>query len=119
MPSSVPSPSSGPWADGDDIYGDGVNIAQRLEGLAEPGGVYVRRSVRNEVRDKLPLVFEDLGEIKVKNIARPIRVFRVLLGITDSNGGELTAATGSALALPDRQSIAVLPFVNMSGDPEQ
>ena len=106
-------------ADGDDIHGDGVNVAQRLEGLAEPGGICVRRAVRNQVRDKLPLVFEDLGAIKVKNIARPIRVFRVLLGFTESNGGELTAATGSALALPDKPSIAVLPFVNMSGDPEQ
>ncbi len=106
-------------AEGDDIYGDGVNVAQRLEGLAKPGGICVRRAVRNQVRDKLPLVFEDLGEIEVKNIARPIRVFRVLLGFSESNGGELTAATGSAFALPDKPSIAVLPFVNMSGDPEQ
>ena len=106
-------------ADGDDIHGDGVNVAQRLEGLAEPGGICVRRAVRNQVRDKLPLVFEDLGAIKVKNIARPIRVFRVLLGFAESNGGEPTAAKESALALPDKPSIAVLPFVNMSGDPEQ
>ncbi len=63
----------------DDIYGDGVNVAARLEGLAEPGGICVRRNVRNQVRDKLDLDFEDLGEIEVKNIARPIRVFRVLL----------------------------------------
>ncbi|MCH9013812.1 MAG: adenylate/guanylate cyclase domain-containing protein, partial [Proteobacteria bacterium] len=64
--------------EGDDIYGDGVNVAARLEGLAEPGGICVRRVVRNQVRDKLPVVFEDMGEIEVKNIARPIRVFRVL-----------------------------------------
>ena len=64
--------------DGDDIYGDGVNVAARLESLAEPGGICVRRTVRNQVRDKLPLSFEDMGEIEVKNIARPIRAFRVL-----------------------------------------
>ena len=65
--------------DGDDIYGDGVNVAARLEGLAEPGGICVRRNVRNQIRDKLDLEFEDLGEIEVKNIARPIRVFRIAL----------------------------------------
>lgn len=65
--------------DGEDIYGDGVNVAARIEGLAEPGGVCVRRNVRNQVRDKLDLDFEDLGEIEVKNIARPVRVFRVKL----------------------------------------
>ncbi len=64
--------------DGDDIYGDGVNVAARLESLAEPGGICVRRTVRNQVRDKLPLSFEDMGEIEVKNIARPIRAFRAL-----------------------------------------
>jgi TolB-like protein/class 3 adenylate cyclase/rhodanese-related sulfurtransferase/Flp pilus assembly protein TadD len=64
---------------GDDIYGDGVNVASRLEGLAEPGGICIRRNVRNQVRDKLDLDFEDLGEVEVKNIARPIRVFRVVL----------------------------------------
>ncbi len=65
--------------EGDDIYGDGVNVAARLEGLAEPAGICVRRNVRNQVRDKLDLDFEDLGEIEVKNIARPVRVFRVVL----------------------------------------
>ena len=64
---------------GDDIYGDGLNVAARLEGLAEPGGICIRRNVRNQVRDKLDLDFEDLGEVEVKNIARPIRVFRVVL----------------------------------------
>ena len=65
--------------DGADIYGDGVNVSSRLEGLAEPGGICVRRNVRNQVRDKLDIGFEDLGEIEVKNIARPVRVFRVVL----------------------------------------
>jgi adenylate cyclase len=63
--------------DGDDIYGDGVNVAARLESLAEPGGLCISRKVRDEVRDKLDLAFEDIGEQQVKNIARPVRVFRV------------------------------------------
>ncbi len=83
--------------EGDDIYGDGVNIAARLEGLAEPGGICVRRDVHNQVRDKLPLAFEDMGEIKVKNIARPIRAFRVVLDETErrrpSFGVQQTRAT--------------------------
>ncbi len=63
----------------DDIFGDGVNVAARLEGLAEPGGICMARNVRNQVRDKLALDFEELGEIEVKNIARPVRAFRVVL----------------------------------------
>jgi adenylate cyclase len=97
--------------DGRDIYGDGVNIAARLEGLAEPGGICVSRVVRDQVRDKLDFAFEDAGEQQVKNIARPIRVHRLLIG-------EDVAAT-VPLALPDKPSLAVLPFQNMSGDPEQ
>src|SRR5712671_705217 len=65
--------------DGRDIYGDGVNVAARLEALAEAGGICVSRVVRDQVRDKLPVAFEDLGEQQVKNIARPIRIYRVLL----------------------------------------
>ena len=65
--------------EGDDIYGDGVNVAARLEGLAEPGGICVRRNVRNQVRDKMDLEFEDMGEVEVKNIARPVRAFQVVL----------------------------------------
>ena len=96
--------------DGDDILGDGVNIAARLEGLAEPGGVLVSRAVRDQVRDRLDLTFEDLGECQLKNIARPVRVYRV-------QGLAKSRAT-PALPLPDKPSIAVLPFTNMSGDAE-
>ena len=107
--------------DGRDIYGDGVNVAARLEALAEPGGICVSRVVRDQVRDKLAFSFEDMGEQQVKNIARPIRVHRILLG---ERGDRAETATGvpqqdPPLALPDKASIAVLPFQNMSGDPEQ
>ena len=105
--------------DGDDIFGDGVNVAARLEGLADPGGICISRAARDQVRDKLDIVLDDMGEVEVKNIARPIRVFRVLVESKKSSGGESAASTGSALALPDKPSIAVLPFVNMSGDAEQ
>jgi adenylate cyclase len=98
--------------DGGDIYGDGVNVAARLEGLAEPGGICISRAARDQVRDRLDLELEDLGEQNVKNIARPVRVFRVVL---ESGGGP----PASALELPDKPSIAVLPFANMSGDAEQ
>jgi adenylate cyclase len=98
--------------DGDDIHGDGVNIAARLEGLAEPGGICVSDDAYRQVRDKLDYRFEDLGEQKLKNIERPTRVYRV---------GALKepAKEKHALALPDKPSIAVLPFQNMSGDAEQ
>ncbi len=95
-----------------DIHGDGVNVAARLEALAEPGGICVSRVVRDQVRDKLDIAFEDLGEQALKNIARPVRVFRIHpQGVVP--GGH------PALTLPDKPSIAVLPFENMSGDPEQ
>ena len=98
--------------DGGDIYGDGVNVAARLEGLAEPGGICVSGRVQEDVRGKLDIAFEDAGEQQLKNIAWPVRVYRVRLS------GE-AAQSRPALALPDKPSIAVLPFTNMSGDPEQ
>ena len=97
---------------GDDLMGDGVNIAARIEGVAEPGGIAISRQVHDQVRDKLDLGFEDKGEIELKNIARPVHVFSIA-------GSKPTAAMAPALALPDKPSIAVLPFQNMSGDPEQ
>jgi adenylate cyclase len=99
--------------EGDDLYGDGVNIAARLEALADAGGVLVSNTVHDHVRDQLPFVFEDLGEQQVKNIARPVHVWRVRLGIKPA------VSASVPLALPDKPSIAVLPFQNLSSDPEQ
>jgi TolB-like protein/class 3 adenylate cyclase len=97
---------------GDNLFGDAVNVAARMEALAEAGGICVSGIVRDYIGTKLPLAFTDLGEQQVKNIAQPIRAYRI-------GGGSRYPAAGAALPLPDKPSIAVLPFANMSGDPEQ
>jgi adenylate cyclase len=96
-----------------DIFGDGVNIAARLEALAEPGGICVSARVQEDAAGRLDLSFADLGEQNLKNIARPIRAYRVEL-----NKGS-TPPTQALLPPPDKPSIAVLPFQNIGGDPEQ
>ncbi len=145
--------------EGDDIYGDGVNVAARLEGLAEPGGICVSRPVHTQIRGKVDLAFEDLGKQQVKNIPEPVRVFKVLLDSPATGHAavpppaakrslrwpvvavglaalvivagailwqrpweerlEPASEANMAFSLPDKPSIAVLPFANMSGDPEQ
>jgi adenylate cyclase len=97
---------------GDDLLGDGVNIAARLESIAEPGGIALSRQVHDQVRDRIDAAFEDKGEMALKNIARPVHVFALA-------SRPIAAAPLPRLALPDKPSIAVLPFQNMSGDPEQ
>ena len=94
-----------------DMFGDGVNIAARLEGIAQPGGICISDDAYRQVRGKLDANFQDAGEQELKNIARPVRVYKL------SAGGQLTEP--AMLTLPDKPSIAVLPFQNLSGDPEQ
>jgi len=103
--------------DDNDIFGDGVNIAARLESIAVPGGISISRAVHDQVRDRINVCFDDKGEIALKNIARPVQVFAVS-GAKESKTTVLPESK-PALALPDKPSIAVLPFTNMSGDPEQ
>jgi adenylate cyclase len=120
-----------------DIFGDGVNVAARLEGLAEPGGICVSARVQEDAAGRLDLAFEDIGEQALKNIARPVRVYRVratlahpragtpgstlsrIAGEGDARKGREAGEGTSPLPLPDKPSIAVLPFANKSGDPEQ
>ena len=98
-----------------DLYGDGINIAVRLEGIADPGGILISEKVYSEVEGKLDAGFEDRGEQQLKNIAKPVRAFAVRAGAFSALSERLSAAP----PLPDKPSIAVLPFENMSGDPEQ
>src|SRR5205814_5149305 len=102
----------------DDIFGDGVNVAARLEGLAEPGGICVSARVQEDAAGRLDLTFDDLGEQSLKNIARPVRVHRVRLAAAENTPKVTPTESGPALTLPDKPSIAVMPFQNMSGDPE-
>jgi adenylate cyclase len=107
--------------DDNDIFGDGVNIAARLEGISEPGGVCISDDAQRQIRGKVDIAFDDMGPQALKNITEPMRAWRIRVG---SNAASALPANPSsvpaqALALPDRPSIAVLPFQNMSGDPEQ
>src|SRR5215831_18556860 len=100
----------------DDIFGDGVNVAARLEGMAEPGGIYVSARVQEDAAGRLDLAFEDMGDQTLKNIARRVRVYRVR-GIAAAKSPSAPAA--AVPPLPEKPSIAVLPFQNITGDPEQ
>jgi adenylate cyclase len=100
--------------DESDIHGDGVNVASRLEALAEPGTILVSAAVREQVERSLAIAFDDMGEQSLKNLSRPIRVYRLR-----NRGKSASADVAHVLALPNKPSIAVLPFDNMSGDPEQ
>ena len=102
--------------DRDEIYGDGVNVAARLESLAPPAGVYVSEKVWQEVKDRLDLPFKDLGEVSVKNIAQPIRAYAILMNRDVENDRASDASSRNAVEKP---AVAVLPFDNMSGEPEE
>jgi TolB-like protein/Flp pilus assembly protein TadD len=103
-------------AEGDDIHGDGVNIAARLEGLAEPGGICLSGDAYRQAKGKIEAAFEDMGEHELKNVAEPVRVYRIA---GDGSGAGVPSPAREPLAIPDKPSVAVLAFTNMSGDPEQ
>jgi TolB-like protein/class 3 adenylate cyclase len=107
--------------DDNDIFGDGVNIAARLEGIADPGGVCISDDAQRQIRGKVEFGFDDMGLQTLKNIAEPIRAWRMQIGDASAAALSKKSSAGSSqpLALPDKPSIAVLPFQNMSGDPEQ
>ena len=102
--------------DGEDIYGEGVNIAARLEALAEPGGISISGGVFDQVRNRVQANFEDLGEHEVKHVSAPVRVYKIEVSISENTQSSKLLDTN---VLTDKPSIAVLPFDNMSGDPEQ
>ncbi len=102
--------------EGGDIHGHGVNIAARLEGQAEPGGVCLSGEAYRQAKGKIEAEFQDLGEQEFKNVAEPVRLYRIIMS---HSGSGTASAAKEALPLPDKPSIAVLPFTNMSGDPEQ
>src|SRR6202521_5309734 len=105
---------------GGDVYGEGVNVAARLEALADPGGILVSGKIYGEVEGKVEAYFEDRGEQQVKNLARPVRIYAVCPGAANASAAMISALEISKpLHLPDKPSIAVLPFQDMSGDPEQ
>ena len=102
-----------------DLMGDGVNIAARLEGICEVGGICISEDAYRQVRDKIKEQFVDLGEQALKNIARPMRAYQVIVGARQAEADPHLKPPSAQLVLPDKPSIAVLPFQNMSGDPEQ
>ena len=106
----------------DDIFGDGVNVAARLEAMAPPAGICISHAVREQIADKVEVGFEDLGEQVVKNMARPVHAFQVRLEPPEAEAAEVVDSSdepGAASVAAVKPSIAVLPLVNMSGDPEQ
>ena len=105
--------------DGDDIFGDGVNVAARLESISEPGGICISDVVHQQVSGRVEALFADLGDQNLKNIARPVRAYRIALKEARVEPPAASTAAPAAFATPDRPSIAVLPFQNMSGDAEQ
>ncbi len=105
--------------EGDDIFGDGVNIAARLEGLSEPGGICISHNVFNQVKNKIDVGFEDHGDQQLKNIEEPVRVYQVTTGPCERVKGDLAIVAGATAWSVEKPAIAVLPFDNMSGDAEQ
>ncbi len=103
----------------DDVFGDGVNVAARIEGLAKPGGICLSRAARDQVRDRLAIALHDLGEVAVKNIARPVRCFAVVSDTAGEGTSQEAPPPEPAAKASEKPSVAVLPFDNMSGDPEQ